>query len=98
MAICAWCEQEMQDTLSCLVEEFHLDGVPIRRQRNTGRWAMDRCGDCSAPRGGMHHPGCDLERCPLCRGQAISCGCRFDEDGPADDDDLEEEGDGGWWS
>ena len=33
------------------------------------------CGDCGAPRGGFHHRGCDLERCPRCSGQLISCGC-----------------------
>ena len=30
--------------------------------------------------GGFHHPGCDLQRCPLCYGQLLSCGCVFDED------------------
>ena len=31
-------------------------------------------------RGGYHHLGCDLEDCPACRRQLISCGCgREDE-------------------
>ncbi len=29
-----------------------------------------------------HHPGCDLQACPRCRGQLLSCGCLFDEDVP----------------
>jgi hypothetical protein len=27
--------------------------------------------------------------CPVCRGQLLSCGCRFDED-PIHDDELDE--------
>lgn len=87
MAICTWCDQEMTDTVSCTFTAFHLDGVPVPRRRNVGRGSMARCGDCGAPRGGYHHPGCDLEECPHCRGQAMSCDCRWDED-PSDPDDL----------
>lgn len=86
MAVCSWCDGEMETAISCTVTAFHRDGrnfhmVPFgddfaRRTNN------DRCGDCGVTRGGWHHPGCDLQRCPACGGQLISCGCLFDEDGP----------------
>ena len=41
--------------------------------------ADQRCHDCGISRNGFHHPGCDMERCPKCEGQLISCGCLSDD-------------------
>jgi len=37
----------------------------------------DRCHDCGIENknGNLHHFGCDIERCPKCGGQLISCDC-----------------------
>jgi hypothetical protein len=36
-----------------------------------------RCHDCGAQEGEFHKPGCDMERCPFCGGQLISCECAY---------------------
>lgn len=38
------------------------------------------CGDCAVLKGQFHVVGCDIERCPCCRDQLISCDCDMDED------------------
>lgn len=89
MALCNWCGEEMTTGASCSVAELHRGGVPVPMVRfgdERPKWRGERCGDCGVRRGGLHHLGCDVQCCPVCRGQMMSCGCRFDEDGP----DLEE--------
>ncbi len=33
------------------------------------------CGDCAVIKGQLHVEGCDIEECPCCRGQYLSCDC-----------------------
>jgi hypothetical protein len=40
---------------------------------------MTFCSDCFAQAGQYHAIGCDLEECPKCHTQMISCGCGIDE-------------------
>jgi hypothetical protein len=85
MAVCEWCHREMATAASCSADVFHRKGRRFDMiafgDESSPRTSGVRCGDCGVLRGGWHHPGCDLQRCPVCGRQLISCGCRFDEDG-----------------
>lgn len=80
MAICDWCHQEMTKGLGCTVVAFDdfVDGLIRARIPYDGPGEV--CHDCVVPRGALHHPGCDMERCPRCQGQAISCGCALEDE------------------
>lgn len=43
------------------------------------------CHDCGVVKGMFHMDGCDVEACPRCFGQLLSCGCMWGE-GPAESD------------
>ena len=98
MSICELCEREMlDDGVSCIITPvptgsgvFHPITFGSERVRG---WKAERCGDCGVRPAGFHHRGCDMEECPRCRGQLISCGCDVSEspyDDLFDDEDLVE--------
>ena len=97
MAICELCNHEMTAADGCTDDPIILsDGSrhePVRFGSELG-WPSerDRCGDCGARRGHVHHHGCDIEECPRCHNQAISCECRIMEL-----DELEEKWDEEEW-
>lgn len=71
-------EAQLQRTYSIGGEA--LPRVPYGNESDD--WNADRvpCHDCSATKGELHVMGCDVEECPACHGQALSCDCPYDDE------------------
>ena len=92
MAWCCFCKSEMTRNLACVENPVHVAGSvyrPVPYGDEPGmRGVTERCGDCGVEPGAVHHHGCDLEDCPRCGGQMISCYCPWDgEDYEYDEDE-----------
>jgi hypothetical protein len=74
MAVCKFCSGEMTVVNDCtanrVVRFKKAKAMPAVAYTGEGR-----CGDCHVMPGFFHHMGCDMERCPKCGGQIISCRC-----------------------
>jgi len=67
--------QASQSIQTYRIEEKELPRV--RYGEEADDWGADdhNCGDCAVEKGQFHVPNCDIEECPNCGGQAISCDC-----------------------
>jgi hypothetical protein len=89
MAICKFCSGEMHEVAGCILEPIQtvdgpLDpvkyGSEVDPEHPSHHGPIRRCGDCAALPGNYHHVGCDLEECPRCGGQLLSCDCVIGSD------------------
>jgi hypothetical protein len=72
--------------VGCNLETVEFEGGDTRRRLPLGGetpdWWVGRepdseCHDCGVRRDQVHHLSCDMEQCPNCFGQLLSCGCSF---------------------
>ena len=85
--ICPACGKDKRDAESCGGPLIQVAGEVFERvrfgQESGNRWEdFDFCPECGVSHGGIHHVGCDVEECPRCRTQFLSCDCGEADDGP----------------
>jgi hypothetical protein len=71
-------------------ERIAYGGETRWQQDGDSSYALIPCHDCAAVKGQLHVPGCDVESCPRCGGQFITCECSIRS---PDDEGAEESGD-----
>ena len=90
MATCDLCNQDMLTADSCSVTvlrhgERAFPAIPFGQEPGWLR-PPEFCNDCGVRRGRFHHPGCDIQACPRCQGQLLSCHCPWEQLGRPEED------------
>jgi uncharacterized protein with PIN domain len=70
-AMCECGVKMIPNNFGCKYKYVIIRGLYYKRVLNDEA----ACGDCNVRLGATHHLNCDMERCPKCGGQLISCDC-----------------------
>lgn len=73
MAVCPDCRREMRLAPSCVTTVVLALGDKTFDRVPHPASAAEGCDSCGVKPGGVHHFGCDMERCPSCGGQLLMC-------------------------
>jgi uncharacterized protein YcnI len=81
MPIAGWAERiaDAQNEKTYKFGDVALARIPYGSEAQDWHAGRAPCHDCAVVKGQLHVPGCDVEQCPQCDGQAISCDCIADE-------------------
>ena len=90
MGVCKYCGFEMMEADSCAETPIVIEGRSYRPIEFDQEPGGRRCGDCNVRPGGVHHHGCDAERCPACGDQSLGCGCIWAGEEHLSDEWIEE--------
>lgn len=82
MSKCDICNEEMTIADGCKPRKYVFEDESELLDVKFGNDFPDveddeRCHDCGCSKGNHHHMGCDMERCPKCGRQYISCDCKI---------------------
>jgi|SRR5215211_1064506 len=85
-SICTYCNQKknkLEGDNGCSLKAVSLEGEMRPRIPYIKPYLPEEynyCHDCGVTEFRYHHPGCDMERCPNCDQQFITCECLPDDE------------------